>query len=206
MFYVQLEWKVCDTLAKPYIACAVSALICHSYFPHLMSAPGLSRLHVQLFENDGSMSVFLTTEVMTVHCIGSVIIEIDRLISASALNNPNPWCHCHTHVTLSSVVQLFYTAGSGKQNITLSANHVEILFWKNASNKKWLSVWTTEWLLLLVWGRIWLSRTNETALFRTLHFDPIYEKFKILKVNDINLDQQLQFYFEIINNIHPDHF
>ena len=30
--------------------------------------------------------------------------------------------------------------------------------------------------------------------------------FNVLKVNDINLHQQLKFYFKLINNILPDHF
>ena len=38
------------------------------------------------------------------------------------------------------------------------------------------------------------------------HFDPIFKKNNILKVNDIHLHQQLKFYFKLINNILPDHF
>ena len=37
------------------------------------------------------------------------------------------------------------------------------------------------------------------------HSYPIFEKFNILKVNDIHLHQQLKFYFKLINNILPDH-
>ena len=50
----------------------------------------ISRLHVELCQNDNSVSVLLTTKVFTVHCIGSVIIEINRLISVPASNNHNP--------------------------------------------------------------------------------------------------------------------
>ena len=42
----------------------------------------LSRLHFELCQNDGRVSLLLTTKVLTVHCIGLVIIEIDGFISA----------------------------------------------------------------------------------------------------------------------------
>ena len=75
VFRVELECDVCDTLTtgNKAIVCTVSALICHSYFSHLMSAPLFSRLHVELCQNDGNqpgnMSIFLTTIVglMTGH-------------------------------------------------------------------------------------------------------------------------------------------
>ena len=41
---------MCVTHSKTAIACTMSALISHSYFSHLMSAPGLSRLRVELSE------------------------------------------------------------------------------------------------------------------------------------------------------------
>ena len=76
---VELESDVCDTLptVNGAIACTVSALIYHSYFSHLISAPRLSRQQIELCQNDGNMSVLLTTKVIT----GSVIIESDRLAS-----------------------------------------------------------------------------------------------------------------------------
>ena len=82
---VELECDVCDTLTtvKIAIASTLSALICHSYFSHLMSAPVYGRRDVELCQNDGSMSVLLTKKVMTGRCTSSVIIESDRLSSAS---------------------------------------------------------------------------------------------------------------------------
>ena len=60
VFRIELECDVCDTLttANSAIACIVSALICHSYFSHLMS-------------------------IMTGYLTGSVIIESSRLCRAS---------------------------------------------------------------------------------------------------------------------------
>ena len=84
VFRVELECDVCDTLTTvtKAIACTASALICHIYFSHLMSATVLSRSTLRCVKSDGSVSVLLATKVglMTGHCTGSVIIGSDRLI------------------------------------------------------------------------------------------------------------------------------
>ena len=66
---------------------------------------------------------------------------------------------------------------------------------------------------ILAWGhdsnRILKLQKNAIRIIAQVsfytHSDPIFEKFNILKVNDIHLHQQLKFYFKLINNILPDH-